>query len=368
MSGDSIPLPVKRAGGLKQDRFDPQDHYYHAQGSTQPPPSVNLRAQHAVDVSGVYDQGQTGSCTANAVAAAFWYEEKAGRRAEIWGSAGPSRLFVYWNARGGYKHGNHDIPNVGDNGSAGRDAIKGIAKVGACSEADCPFVDFAGIRRDLEAKLEEEDVDDAAKKEIERVVNTKPSDTAFRNAKPHTITSYYRLDPARPDKDNKSLTINQKDQIGISLLENLRKCLTEGFPVSFGFWYYLPDDEDAMFDTTERPFVLRDVWDLGADSFPRHTFPWDLPVERQNKDEDGKPTTFGHSVLAIGYDDERRQVLVQNSWGADWSENGTFWMPYAWITDFAASNDFWTIRTTQTPPDQAPKLWQQVHQEILGLA
>ena len=361
MSGDSIPLPVKRASGLKQDRFDPNDHYYHAQDSTQPPPSVNLREEHAVDVSGVYDQGETGSCTANAVAAAFWYEEKTGRRTEIWGSAGPSRLFVYWNARGGYKHDNHDIPDVGDNGSAGREAIKGIAKVGACSEADCPFVDFAGIRRDLEAKLEKEAVDDAAKKEIEKVVNTKPSDIAFGNAEPHTITSYYRLDPDRPDQDDHTLTTAQKNQIGISLLENLRKCLTEGFPVTFGFWYYLQDKEDVMFDTTEKPFVLKDVWDLGANSFPRHTFPWDLPGERQNKHPPG------HTVLAIGYDDKRRQVLVQNSWGAKWSGDGTFWMPYAWITDFAASNDFWTIRT-ETAPDQAPKLWDKVHQEILAAA
>ncbi|CAF9938359.1 MAG: hypothetical protein HETSPECPRED_001047 [Heterodermia speciosa] len=368
MSGDSIPLAVNRDSGFIPDPFDAKDHYYQAEDSTRPQLSVNLRKTHAPNVSGVYNQGQTGSCTANAVAAAFWYEEKAGRRAKAWGSAGPSRLFIYWNARGGYKNDSHDIKHVSDEGSQGRAAIKGLAKVGACSEADCPFVDFDGIKSKLKkTKLKGNALDEAVEEEIKKAVNTKPSDNAFRNATPHKITSYYRLDPQRPDKDVKSLTKEQKDQIGSSLLENLRKCLTEGFPVTFGFWFYLPDDDDDdAFDTTKKPFVLRDVWHRGVDSFPRHTFPHDLPPERRITDTDGKLRKPGHSVLAIGYDDERQQVLVQNSWGAHWSGNGTFWMPYAWITDFAATNDFWTIRTTEDPPDQKPKLWQEVHQEILA--
>ncbi|KAL8794986.1 MAG: hypothetical protein Q9195_002433 [Heterodermia aff. obscurata] len=368
MSDDeSVPPAVNRGGKLKQDPFDSKDHYYQAQDSEPPLPSVDLRKAHPQDVSGVYNQGQTGSCTANAVAAAFWYEEKAGRRAKMWGSAGPSRLFVYWNARGGYKHPDHHIKDVGDNGSTGRAAIKGIAKVGACPEADCRFVDFDGIKKKLKkTKLKGDDLDLAVKEEIKKVVNKKPSDNAFTNATPHKITSYYRLDPDRPDKDNKSLTKEQKDKIGKSLLDNLRKCLSEGFPVSFGFWYYLPEDENVMFDKKQKPYVLRDVWNRGVDSFPRHTFQEDLPLERRTKNEKGEPEQQGHSVLAIGYDEVREQVLVQNSWGAHWSKDGTFWMPYAWITDFAATNDFWTIRTT--PQAQQPKLWQQVHQEILGEA
>ena len=369
MSSDAIPMVVNRTSGLKQDPFDTKDHYYHAQPSTQPPPHVNLWEEDGVGAIGVYDQGPTGSCTANAAAAAFWYEEKAGGRAEIWKSTGPSRLFIYWNARGGYELENHDIPNVKDDGSFGRAAMKGIAKVGACSEDDCKFVDFEGIQGELEAKFNGNALEHAVKKEIKKVVNKKPTDDAFHNATPHKITSYYRLDPDRPDEDDKSLTKAQKDQIGICLLENLRKCLTEGFPVTFGFWYYLPDDdEDVMFDTEERPFVLRDVWHRGVDSFPRHTFPEDLPLERRIKDKHNKPDKPGHTVLAIGYDDNREQVLVQSSWGAQWGGNGTFWMPYIWIKDFAATNDFWTIRITENPPSQAPKLWHQVHQEILGVA
>jgi len=67
----------------------------------------------------------------------------------VWGESGPSRLFIYWLARGGYKNDQHDIPGVEDNGSNSRDAMKGIATVGACSEADCPFGDFAKIKADV---------------------------------------------------------------------------------------------------------------------------------------------------------------------------------------------------------------------------
>jgi C1A family cysteine protease len=342
-------------GGLKQDPFDPKDFYYQAQPSTVPPKRINLREDHANLASEVYDQGTTQSCTANATAAAFWYEEKAGRREKVWGSVGPSRLFIYWLARQAWMNDNLDIPDVSDSGSNSRDAVKGIAKVGACSEDDWPW------------KVEK--------------INDKPVDEAVNKARPHRITSYFRLDPDRPDEDDKKLTTEQKDMIGTKLLENLRKCLAEGFPVAFGFWYYLKDEE--MFDESQNPFVLNDPWKSNK-KFPRNTFPKDLPENMHffGKNDDGSWSCPGHSVLAIGYDDNRQQVLCQNSWGPKWggrdsngkdNGNGTFWMPYSWITDFAASNDFWTIRTTHTAPDGTPSkssrmLWQDVHQEILGTA
>ncbi|MCJ1455241.1 hypothetical protein MMC28_005595 [Mycoblastus sanguinarius] len=371
MSDGSVPAAANKGGGFIQDRFDSRDQYYQAQASTQPPAFLNLREDHAQLANEIYDQGDTGSCTANAAAAAFWYEEKAGCREKVWGSAGPSRLFIYWLARGGYKKANHDIKNVSDSGSFSRDAMKGIAKVGACSEADCPFVDFDKINGDvsgIKPKLKRQGFEVEVKKRVDEIVNAKPSNAAFSSAAPHKITSYYRLDPDRPDAEDGKLNTSQKDKIGSTLLENIKKCLTEGFPVAFGFWYYLPGA--VMFDETKEPYVLKDVWNMPNSKFPRHTFPENLPNSLRIKDEKGKveQPSPGHSVLAIGYDESRQQVLVQNSWGKTWSGNGTFWMPYAWITDFAATNDFWTIRTTHTLPDNPPKLWQDVHQEIIAAA
>jgi len=205
-------------------------------------------------------------------------------------------------------------------------------------------------------------------KRIKEVVNQKPTDAAFSDATLHRITSYYRLDPDRPDEDDHKLNTGQKDQIGARLLENLKKCLTEGFPVAFGFWFYLNNDpDDAAFDKSKTQYVLKDVWNMPGSKFPRHTFPDDLPEQFWVKNSKGERVDLGgHSVLAIGYNESQKQVLVQNSWGAEWSGDGTFWMPYAWITDFAASNYFWTIRTTPTPPTGASKRWQEVHQEIMA--
>jgi len=374
MSDDSSHPAAVRGGGYIQDTFDAKDHYYQAQASTQPQAHVNLREDPANFKTDIYDQGATSSCTANAAAAAFWYEEKAGRRQETWGSAGPSRLFIYWLARGGYKTDDHSISDVGDDGSMSREAMKGIATDGVCAENDCPFPNFAKIESDVEGltpKLTGEKYNAEVAKRIAEIVNAKPQDTAFNDAGPHKITSYYRLDPDRPDDDDGKLTVDQKNKIGSSLLENLKKCLTEGFPVAFGFWYYFRDAD--MFDESQKPYTLNDVWNVPNSKIPRHTFPWDLPAEVKAQlydlRADRKGYTYpGHSVLAVGYDDSRQAVRVQNSWGAEWSGDGTFWMPYTWITDFAASNDFWTIRTSHTAPAGPPKRWRAVHDEIMASA
>ena len=240
--------------------------------------------------------------------------------------------------------------------------MKGIAKVGACAEVDCPFVDYKKTENDvskIKPHLKGNAFDDEVRARKDKIVNTKPSDTAFGNADPHKITSYYRLDLLQPNEHVKELSTSQKDKIGSAVLENLKKCLTEGFPVTFSFWFYL--EGNYAFDESKKPFVLRDVWKGGSGEFLRHTLPKDQPQGLVPTD------AGGHSVLAIGYNESLQQVLVQNSWGKKWSGNGTFWVPYAWITDFAATFDFWTIRTTHTSPDP-PKFWQQVHQEILAAA
>lgn len=81
--------------GPLKDSFDPRHHFYVPELTAQRPRSVNLRQGDAYLTLEIYDQLKTGSCTANATAAAFWYEEMAGNRGEVWGKAGPSRLFIY---------------------------------------------------------------------------------------------------------------------------------------------------------------------------------------------------------------------------------------------------------------------------------
>jgi C1A family cysteine protease len=82
----------------------------------------------------IYDQGQLGSCTANAVAAAI----DADRIVSGLGAMTPSRIAIYWLER----FIEHQPPNV-DQGAMGRDGFKAAQKYGVLPEADWPYTDKA---------------------------------------------------------------------------------------------------------------------------------------------------------------------------------------------------------------------------------
>lgn len=39
----------------------------------------------------------------------------------------------------------------------------------------------------------------------------------------------------------------------------------------------------------------------------------------------------GHAVLAVGYDNAKKVIIVRNSWGSDWADDGYFYMPYDYV-------------------------------------
>lgn len=51
----------------------------------------------------------------------------------------------------------------------------------------------------------------------------------------------------------------------------------------------------------------------------------------------------GHCVVACGYDDSTKMVMVRNSWGSDWGKGGYFFMPYSFICDHSYASDFHAI-------------------------
>jgi C1A family cysteine protease len=91
------------------------------------PASVDLRAQ----CPPVYDQGQLGSCTANAIAGAIQFDQMKQKLAQIFT---PSRLFIYYNERAI----EHTVAS--DSGAQIRDGIKSVAKQGDCPETEWPYV------------------------------------------------------------------------------------------------------------------------------------------------------------------------------------------------------------------------------------
>lgn len=101
--------------GWVPDLPDQRDFMYAAPAPFQQniPPSVDLSNK----CPPVYDQGQLGSCTANAIAAAIEFDQKK--------RFVPSRLFIYYNER--VIEG-----TVGsDSGAQIRDGIKSVATQGA---------------------------------------------------------------------------------------------------------------------------------------------------------------------------------------------------------------------------------------------
>ena len=78
----------------------------------------------------VYNQGALGSCTAQAVAAAYEYDMKRQKVQEYFQ---PSRQFIYYNER--VIEGTIEQ----DSGATLRDGVKVLHKLGVCSEDDCPY-------------------------------------------------------------------------------------------------------------------------------------------------------------------------------------------------------------------------------------
>jgi C1A family cysteine protease len=218
----------------------------------------------------VQDQGRLFTCTAHAVAAAFYYELRMQKMLTII----PSRLFIYYNERV-MAHERKLRHNV-----CLRNALKVVAKRGVCPESLWPYR-VAG-----------------------RVYLRKPPIKAFEAAAKHKIDEYSRI-------SNEGLTREK-------FLRHLKRCLADGGPFVFGFRVHPSFDKP-------KSGKLKDGM---------------MPIPRKKDDK----ATGGHAVMAVGYDDRRKAVLVRNSWGTDWGVKGHFWMPYSLITNPGFAHDFWAIR------------------------
>ncbi len=98
---------------------------YPKEGVSALPTSINLLNT----MPDVYDQGQIGSCTGNAIAAVIQYDlMKQNEYYEVSHTQQPSRLFLYYNGR--YIEGTQSY----DCGAQLRDVMKGAVQYGSVSE------------------------------------------------------------------------------------------------------------------------------------------------------------------------------------------------------------------------------------------
>lgn len=106
--------------GWKRDLPDPRDFKFRVTAPIELPALVDLREQCPT----IYDQGELGSCTANALGGAFQFEQMAQKGQSFM----PSRLFIYYNTRvieGTVKS---------DAGATLRNTMKALVDSGVCPE------------------------------------------------------------------------------------------------------------------------------------------------------------------------------------------------------------------------------------------
>jgi len=255
------------------------------------PKSVDLRAF----CPPICDQGQIGSCTANAAAGMLEYYRK-----RAYGKDSPtSRMFIYKCTR--------DLMMAkGDSGAYIRTTMGSLALFGAPPEK---YWDYDS-----------------------RALDRAPPAFCYSFAQNYQAISYFRLDDPRGQKSTADPPDGSPPQDKQKLaLTNIKETLAQQIPAMFGFQVYESIRESMALPSVALRRNIRDAND-GKIPYP----------------ERGEKVIGGHAVLCVGYDDAMKigdkvgAFLIRNSWGEGWGEKGYGWLPYNYLLAGLAQ-DWWAL-------------------------
>jgi C1A family cysteine protease len=138
-----------------------------------------------------------------------------------------------------------------------------------------------------------------------------PPSFCYAFAQSFQAISYYRLDPPHTARD--------------ALLARIKTELSKGLPSMFGFTVYSSINQSNT--------------NNGKIPYPTH----------------GERVVGGHAIDAVGYDDNLKikntnpgglettgALLIRNSWGSGWGNDGYGWLPYKYVLDGLAT-DWWSL-------------------------
>ncbi|MFC4804434.1 C1 family peptidase [Filifactor villosus] len=230
--------------------------------------------------SPVEDQLTLGSCTANAAVGMVEYFQKRAYGIHIEGS----RLFVYKATR-------KLMLSEGDSGAWLRSTMGALVLFGVPDEKYFPYtLDGKNVNPDWDCE---------------------PDSFLYSLANHYSAVNYFCHDPLGKKTTKKDV------------LKTVKTYLAAGIPSMFGFF--------------------------GFPSFEDSDAPGSIPYPCKNEQAE-----WGHAVMAVGYDDNKVIVntrckkktkgalMIRNSWGRSWGQDGYGWIPYDYVLDGLAE-DFWSI-------------------------
>ena len=201
-----VPHKVQRFGWIP-DTPDHRDHLYAAPvvNLVKLPAKADLRPQCPKTI---YDQGQLGSCTANAIGCAIQFNRM---KQKFKPDFIPSRLFIYYNER------EMEQTIDSDSGAQIRDGIKSVAKLGVCPETSWPY-DIIKFR-------------------------DRPTAQCYKEALKYKAVLYQRV---------------------VQNLTQMKGCLASGYPFVFGFTVYEGFESEAVANTGVLNMPTAKEKDLGG--------------------------------------------------------------------------------------------------------